>query len=355
MRAILERFDIRVSVGYAIVAILWVLLSDSLLHAVLGGSITLFASVGSFKGIAFVTGTSLVLFTILRAELLKRRRIERELTQERTLLRTLIDQVPDYIFVKDRALQYVVSNLAHARAAGVSEPGELIGKTAASFFPAEYVIHHNADDDVVLNGGSLIAQERQSIDAQGQTIWVSTTKIPLFDDEQQVTGIVGISRNITARKASEEALKLERNRLRALIDAVPANVYIKDSESRFVDANAETVRKLGLHSTTDLLGKSDFDFFPSEIAAKYFADEQAILQSGQSMLNIEELSLDQQTQETLWLLTTKAPVRDARGQVIGLVGVGLDVTERKRAEEVLRQNEAKLQTFFTMFPLASQY
>ena len=136
------------------------------------------------------------------------------LNHERNLMRTLIDNVPDYIFIKDHTRRYLLSNLAHARAAGVSAPDELIGKTAAAFFPSEYVLQHDADDETVLRGESILAQERQTVHEDGTHIWVSTTKVPLRDTQGNITGMVGISRNITVRKQAEEALRKNEAKLK---------------------------------------------------------------------------------------------------------------------------------------------
>ena len=270
--------------------------------------------------------------------------LEADLNAERNMLRTLIDNVPDYIFIKDRTRRYVLSNLAHARAAGVSAPADLIGKTAAAFFPPEYVNQHDADDEAVLGGESIIAQERQTVNQDGEHIWVMTTKVPLRDAQRNIRGVVGISSNISVRKQAEEALQQERNLLRTLIDAVPANVYIKDAQSRFVDANIETIHKFGMTTRGDLIGKTDFDFFGPDLATKYLTDEQTVLQSGQPLLNLEEPTVDQRTQQLRWLLTTKAPIRNEQGEVMGLVGVGLDITGRKQAEEALQvKGEAERQ------------
>ncbi|MEO8397994.1 MAG: PAS domain S-box protein, partial [Chloroflexota bacterium] len=111
------------------------------------------------------------------------------------------------------------------------------------------------------------------------------------------------------------------------------------------------ILKFGVKTASELIGKTDFDFFPPELAAKYYADDQAVIQSGQPMINIEEQTMEHPTQQQRWLLTTKAPVRNERGEVMGLVGVGLDITGRKQAEEALRANEAKLQTFFEVLPV----
>jgi PAS domain S-box-containing protein len=147
------------------------------------------------------------------------------------------------------------------------------------------------------------------------------------------------------RQRIEEELLTERNLLRTLIDNAPEQIYVKDSESRFVLANIATIQRLNVSSPDDLLGKTDFDFFPPEQAAQFLADELVVLQSGRSLINKEESSFDGQTGALQWGLTTKVPVRDVHGQIIGLVGMSRDITERKRAEELLRANEVQLRAY----------
>ncbi len=102
--------------------------------------------------------------------------------------------------------------------------------------------------------------------------------------------------------------------------------------SRFVTANAATVRSLGAKTLEEVLGKTDFDFLPQERAQPFYADEQTVLRTGKPLFNREELLVDASGQRR-WLLTTKAPFRDGAGVVVGLVGMSHDVTERKEAEE----------------------
>ncbi|MEO8394944.1 MAG: hypothetical protein ABI700_18250, partial [Chloroflexota bacterium] len=110
---------------------------------------------------------------VLEQEVIQRRQVEAVLQQERNLLRTLIDHVPDYIFSKDRAGRFLLSNLAQAQAAHVAAPSDLIGRTAAAFFLPEYLIQPDLDDQAVLQGESIIAQERPSVNGLGQPIWIS--------------------------------------------------------------------------------------------------------------------------------------------------------------------------------------
>ena len=137
------------------------------------------------------------------------------------------------------------------------------------------------------------------------------------------------------RKQMEESLAEERNLLRTLIDTLPDAIYIKDTESRFVLANVGVARLMGAARPEDLYGKKDSDFYPPKLARQYFADEQAMVQSGQPLINHEEPVIDPRGEQR-WLLTTKAPLRDSRGRITGLVGIGRDITERKRAEVELK-------------------
>jgi PAS domain S-box-containing protein len=138
--------------------------------------------------------------------------------------------------------------------------------------------------------------------------------------------------DITERKQLENTLQQERIFLRTLIDNIPDSVYVKDLAGRKVIANLAEVHFAGLQSEAEVLGKDDFAFHPKELAEKFFADDQVVLQTGQPVVNREEYVLSQQGQKT-WLLTTKIPFRDENGQIIGLIGLGRNITERKRAEK----------------------
>jgi diguanylate cyclase (GGDEF)-like protein/PAS domain S-box-containing protein len=115
---------------------------------------------------------------------------------------------------------------------------------------------------------------------------------------------------------------------------LPDLIYAKDTESRFVIGNIAVARLMGA-TPDELLGKTDFDFYPQELAKQYYADEQEIIRSGQPLINREEPLMDQLTGRKGWLSTTKVPLRNSEGKIVGIVGIGQDITERKRAEEKL--------------------
>jgi PAS domain S-box-containing protein len=140
--------------------------------------------------------------------------------------------------------------------------------------------------------------------------------------------------------ANEERLSREQHMLRTLIDHMPDFIYAKDMESRFVVANRMLAESVGASDPAELIGKSDFDFFAPELAGKYFNDEKALRDSGQPLINCREKVVKNATIERD-LLTTKVPVKDANGKVIGLVGIGRDITTLVQAEiEIQRARQA---------------
>jgi len=140
-------------------------------------------------------------------------------------------------------------------------------------------------------------------------------------------------------QAAFERLDLGREEytlLRTLIDHIPAYIHVRDTDSRFLLNNRAHLDLMGIKTQEEALGKSDFDFFPEEMASHYRATEVAILESGQPLLDHIEETVDAEGGRH-WFLTAKVPIRDAHGQIVSIVGINRDITEQKRLEEALRQ------------------
>lgn len=136
------------------------------------------------------------------------KRIESELAEERNLLRSLIDNLPDYIYVKDTQYRYAIDNIAHRLFLGAKNEQEVIGKKITDFFPPALVEQFASDDQrIIENGEILLNREEPVTDVHGRKRWHSTTKVPLRNNDGQIVGLVGISRDITARKEAEEKLQ----------------------------------------------------------------------------------------------------------------------------------------------------
>jgi len=130
------------------------------------------------------------------------------LDKERLLLRTVIDNIPDQIFARDRECRFTLSNLRDAQMMGVTDPDELLGKNDLDFFPRELALRYMADDKRVIESGEpLINIVEPMIDAAGNARWIMTTKVPLRDNQNQVIGLVGIARDITQQRNDARALE----------------------------------------------------------------------------------------------------------------------------------------------------
>ncbi len=281
------------------------------------------------------------LYQAIQQELTERTQAEEALAREHTLLRTLIDNLPDLVFVKDTESRLMLVNQASLER-GQQTVDELIGKTDFDLHPPELAAQYYADDQAVIQSGQpILDREEPNIDPTGQLRWFSTTKVPLRDSQGQVIGLVGMSRNITERKQIEEALAQERNLLRAFVDHIPDPMYVKDKESRFVMANQAVANQLGVSTPAEVIGKTDFDFHPEAMVTKYYNDEQVIIQSDCPLINCEELVLDRSLNEERWLLSTKIPFKDSEGNIVGLVGLGRDITKNKQMTEKLRESEER--------------
>jgi sigma-B regulation protein RsbU (phosphoserine phosphatase) len=148
------------------------------------------------------------------------------------------------------------------------------------------------------------------------------------------TCVTGVSWDVSERSEMEHALARERFLLKTLMDNLPDNIYFKDRESRFIAVNRAMVAWFGFQDPADMLGKTDADLFTPEHAQAALRDEQAILRTGQPLVNREEKETWFDGRET-WVSTTKLPLRDPHGHIIGTFGLSRDITEKKRAEEKL--------------------
>lgn len=160
-------------------------------------------------------GGNLVGALAMIIDITERKRAGDVLAEERNLLRTLIDNMPDCIFVKDVESRFVLNNLAHLRVLGAATQEEVAGKTDFDVFPEELAVQYHADEqEVVQTGRPLISREEPFIERTTDVSgWLSTTKVPLRDNEGKTVGLVGISRDITEHKRTEEELRRHREHL----------------------------------------------------------------------------------------------------------------------------------------------
>jgi PAS domain S-box-containing protein len=167
----------------------------------------------------------------------------------------------------------------------------------------------------------------------------AVTATAITDADGEITSAIEMVDDITDRRQAERDLRNEKLLLRTVIDNIPDSIYCKDTAGRKTLANHTELQYSGTASETEVIGKTDFDLYPKELAEAFFADDQLVLQTGQPVLNREEFVMDDNGQKK-WLLTSKIPMKDADGNITGIIGIGHDITERLKNEtEIKRQNE----------------
>ena len=183
--------------------------------------------------------------------------------------------------------------------------------------------------------------------------WVSVDNLlrqrPLTPEDVDILNLYGTSLgHLCALKRIEHDLRNERNLLRTIIDTVNDYVFVKDTQSRFIMVNTASWKssKRGL-SEADMLGKTDFDLFPHDLAQKYFEEDQQIVQSGTSITNMLEPNVSVEG-DPMIMLTSKVPLRDEQGEIIGLVGFSRDVTNLMKAQQQVQVNEARFKLITEM-------
>ncbi|HEY3321518.1 MAG TPA: PAS domain-containing protein [Planctomycetota bacterium] len=257
-----------------------------------------------------------------------------QLQRESDLMKALMDNIPDQIYFKDLDSNFLKVNQGVADTLGVKTPAEALGKTDSDFFPGPDAAAFRSDDQSVMASARQLRDRTEVGHTKAGEVWMSTTKAPVFDAAGKVIGLVGISRDITERRRAEQALTHERDLLRALMDNMPDQIYFKDAAGRFMRVNHAVLRNLGAQSAAEVIGKTDFDFMPAERAQAHRADEETILATGKPIIGRVLTRVRDGSQR--WVSTTKVPLLDRSGNVVGIVGINRDVTEHMRAESNLR-------------------
>ncbi len=164
------------------------------------------------------------------------------------------------------------------------------------------------------------------------------SEVPVYSNHSiiQIPGkekeLFCIDVDLTARKEAEEKLIRERKLLRVLIDNLPVTIYIKDTECRKIIANRADLDIVGAKSEAEIIGKTDIECYNNEIGLRGYIDDKKVIETGEAILNREEDFYDING-NLRWLLTSKIPLTDENGKIIGLVGIGRDITEQKLAQE----------------------
>ena len=275
-------------------------------------------------------------FVVQVQDVTARNAAEAALAAERDLLRTVMDRIPDSVYVKDTASRFLRVNHAAAAELGVSDPAEAVGKTDADFFPEAQAQSFLADERRLLASGRPLLNNPEHQREGARERWVLASKVPLTDQDGRVVGLLGINRDVTVQRRAEALARRTEERYRTLVERLPAVVYLLDPDEaqtpryfspRFADFfgySPDQALASGRH-WLDVVHPDDRD--------RTAAANRRAVESGTVFL--AEYRRFRADGSWIWVRDECAPVRDEGGAIVAWQGVMVDVGHEHRLREEL--------------------
>ncbi len=276
--------------------------------------------------------------TRLQQEIAERKHAEDAFWLNEARLRRIIDLVPHRIFVNSRDGRFLLVNRAMADAYHAT-PETMVGKHYNEF-EANSLQYRN-DRKVIDSQQPSFLPEAPLTLPDGTVRFFQITKVPYMVSGSAEPAVLGIAIDISERKQIEDTLTEERMLLRTVINNLPDYIYVKDAEGCYIVNNLAHAHALGVSEPDELIGKIESEVVPKEATESRRIGDQAIMLSGQAVFNEEEWIINADNRKQ-WLLSSRVPLRDTHGAVIGLVGISRDNTERRLADEAYQQHTREL-------------
>ncbi|MFZ9737208.1 MAG: PAS domain S-box protein [Prochlorotrichaceae cyanobacterium] len=227
----------------------------------------------------------------------------------------------------------------------VSTTSETVALWQKSLHPEDAELANN-DLQAALRGERDFHPTFRVVHPDGSIRWIEGHGIIEEDEEGTPIRMIGINIDITDRIHAENQVKESQQFLQTVLDSFPLNVFWKDCEGKVLGCNEMFCRSLGLVGTEEIIGKTAYELpFTPEQSAQFHADDQEVITSGTAKLGIEE-QLRYPDGSLGWAETNKIPLRNLRGDVIGVLGTFQDITSRKQAELDLQASEARFRRVF---------
>jgi two-component system, sensor histidine kinase and response regulator len=249
------------------------------------------------------------------------------------MYQTLVDSLPLCLLIKAADGRRMFANQAYLQYRGCTLE-DILGKYDHELFPREIADRFTADDRRVMETGVSCHGVEESQAPDGSVRWIERFKCPLLDEHGDVHGVQLLFWDITDKVLAERTRDRERQLLQTLLDNMPDSIYFKDKDSRFIRVSAGMAHKFGLKSSEDVIGLSDAEVFSPEHASSARNDEIRIMETGIPLVSRVEKETWPDRPDT-WCSSTKLPLRDTEGNVIGTFGISRDVTDLKHTEEEL--------------------
>jgi PAS domain S-box-containing protein len=262
--------------------------------------------------------------------------LERSEKEAHLYLKNIIKNLSGSIFWKDLEGHYLGCNQTVADLAGVPSPSDVIGKTDYDFcFSQEDIDTAKKTNDLVLQTGLRYSVEETATSADGIITYLLTQKGPLLNDNGEIIGMVSTSLDISDRKKLEkelaEAKKNAEAYLQNAVEQIPGEIYWKDKKGVYLGCNNQFAKRMGFALSTDMIGKTDDDLPWVAVSQDRDLSDKALLMQGVEQ-EFEETKQLPDGKECVYL-TKKSPLRNEKGEVLGVIAISFDITERRAAEQ----------------------
>jgi PAS domain S-box-containing protein len=264
------------------------------------------------------------------------KRIEKKLIESEHRYRTIFENSAIAITLTDEN-ERIISWNAYAEKLLDMNKDDLYLKPVRSLYPPEEWKKIRSEN--IRQKGMQHCLETKMIRKNNEQIYVDISLSILKNAEGKITGSIGVIKDITSRKKMEDELKNEHDLLQSLLDNIPDSIYFKDENNRFIKVN----KAKAMHSNVtihEMIGKNDFDLYPMEEAKKMLIDEIKVMEYKEIIRNEEQIT--RQNGEKAWVSVVKTPRYDTAGNVIGILGISRDITDRKKMEEELKETHQNL-------------
>ncbi len=274
----------------------------------------------------------------------EKRKAKMKALSEEERLRAVLSSSPDAITVSDLNGNIVDCNEAAVKLAGISSKESIIGKNSFEFISEKDRKRALENLKKTIEQGIIKNTVYSLLKIDGKEYQGELSASILKDSHGNPAGFVAVVRDITERIMAEDALRKNEEKLRVLLENLPQKIFFKDRNSVYISCNGNYARDLRI-SPDQIAGKTDYDFYPKQLAEKYRADDKRIMESGHIEDIEEEYTQDGQS---VYVHTVKTPVKDENGKVVGILGIFRDITERKKAEELARASEERYRSYIDL-------
>ncbi len=261
----------------------------------------------------------------------EKRTVDLKIKEAKDQLQSVLDNTPSLVFIKDLEGKFLFVNRPFERKVKLTSQF-ILGHTDYDFYSKEVADMYWESDNETIIKKQHIEFDGMIMENEGPTYY-HTVKFPLYDNNNQIYAICGITADVTKRKEIEENLKATKDQLQSILDNTNSLVAIRSTEGVFLFVNKE-YEKLFRTSSEHILGKTLFDFLPKETAETIFNHDKEVIKSQQLKEYEVDFPIDDEVHFTI---TSKFPLYNSDNQIYGVCAVSTDITERRKAEEKLEK------------------